>query len=95
MTSHVFDRLHAVSVNDGKPVHIPTHIDANALVSSLQSLGLMVPTSVSAAAAKGEPLRASRHRFTLKEIDGALSKANVDISDRFRLKTAMSQNGIL
>jgi hypothetical protein len=57
----------------------------------LHRLGLTVPTSVSAAAAKGEPLSACRHRFNIKEIDGALSQANVTISDRLRLKTATTR----
>jgi hypothetical protein len=38
---------------------------------------------------------AAGHRYTVKEIDGALTAANVPISDRFRLKAALDRNGLL
>jgi hypothetical protein len=74
---------------------MPTNLNASAIVDVLRSLKLQVPTSLTAAAAKGEALRASGHRFTVKEVDAALTAADVPISDRFRLKAALDRNGIL
>jgi hypothetical protein len=74
---------------------MPTDLNPNAIVGVLRSLQLQVPTSLTAAAAKGESLRASGHRFTVKEVDAALTAANVPLSDRFRLKAALDRNGIL
>jgi hypothetical protein len=95
MTAGTIDRLHAVTANPGAVTYIPNKLDASALVGVLQRLGLTIPTSVSAAASRGEPLSASRHRFGIKEVDAALSMSNVTVGDRFRLKTAMGRNGIL
>ena len=79
----------------GRLNSIPTNLDAANIVRTLADLGLAIPTSIRAAAAKGERLRAAGHKFGMKEIDGALSAANIPISDRFLLKTAMGRNGIL
>ena len=94
MTTHVIDKLNAVSVINKGPVHIPTHFSPNILVKTLERL-LPVPASISAAASKGQPLKESRHRFTVPQIDAVLSERGVGITDRIRLKAAMSQNGLL
>ena len=94
MTTRTIDRLHAVSVNDGRPVHIPTHLNPVTLVTTLAQL-LPVPTTISAAVSKGAPLKAVGHRFSVEEVDAALFQGHVGISDRMRLKVAMRQSGIL
>ena len=94
MTTYDIDRLSAVTA-DHRPVHVPTTFTPNELVSTLRRLSLTIPNTLSAVAAKGQPLSASRHRFTLKEVDAALFERGVGVSERIRIKAAMSQNGIL
>ena len=100
MIPGTIDKLTAVAPSSDaiapKPFkRMPTNLNASAIVDVLRSLNLQVPTSLTAAAAKGESLRASGHRFAVKEIDAALTAANVPISDRFRFKNALDRNGLL
>jgi hypothetical protein len=74
---------------------MPQNLNPSALVKTLGALGLYVPTNVITAAAQGKHLREANHRFSLKEVDAALSKAGVSISDRFKFKAAMTDNAIL
>jgi hypothetical protein len=91
----IIDKLNAVSANpSGRPVYIPGNINPRALVGVLGQLGLMIPAAVSAGVGSNN-LRASGHRFPVKELDDALNKANIPTTDRFRLKMAMTDNGIL
>jgi hypothetical protein len=101
--SFIIDKLQAVITTDTpipaaaanrRPLIVPTRLDPRTVVGLLSKLGLAVPTAVTAAVAKGN-LRASGHRYTNKEIDAALSKANVGVSDRFRIKAAMTDNRII
>ena len=96
--THVIDKLHAVTEEAAavRPFKsVPHHLTANALVTTLQSLGLMVPMKVTAAVGRGLQLRTAGHRFSLKEVDAALSRHDVPITDRFRLKSVMAKNLIL
>lgn len=99
MIPGMIDKMNSVAPNETIAVrpfsHMPTDLNPNAIVGVLRSLQLQVPTSLTAAAAKGKSLRASGHRFTVKEVDAALTAANVPLSDRFRLKAALDRNGIL
>ncbi len=93
MTS--IDRMQAVGAVPGGPtVYVPNNLNPRAIVGVLSLLGLTIPTTVSAGVAK-DNLRASGHRFPVKEVDAALANANIPITDRFRLKMAMTDNGIL
>jgi hypothetical protein len=100
MIPGMIDRMTAVVAPSdavaAKPFkNVPTNLNPSAVVDVLRSLKLQVPTSLTAAAAKGESLRATGHKFTIKEVDAALTAANVPISDRFRLKAALDRNGLL
>ena len=96
MPPGIIDRIQAVTPAATKPFkNMPVRLTADAVVGTLRALGLAIPTSLATAVAAGQPLRAAAHRFPLKEIDAALTQANVPITDRFRFKEAMSQNGIL
>lgn len=92
MTTNTLTRIHAVSAT--RLTYIPASLDPRTLVDTLVRLGLIIPTKLAAAAAQGD-LRASGHFFTIKEVNEALATANVTISDRFRVKTAMGRAGIL
>ncbi len=94
MNVHTIEKLDAAVASSKGLVHVPTHFNANKLVEVLQQL-MPVPASIKAAASKEQPLRASGHKFTVKEIDDAMAGRVIGISDRFRLKAAMTQNGIL
>lgn len=68
--------------------YIPANLDPRTLVGVLHRLGLMVPTSLSAAASSGQSLRASGHRYSVKgDRRGALQGERHDWR-RFRVKTA-------
>ena len=98
MTASTINKINAVAPDTAtvRPFKsMPLHLTASALVTTLQSLGLMVPTSLTAAAGKGQQLRTAEHRLPLREVDAALSKHDVPITDRFRLKQAMVHNQIL
>lgn len=55
------------------------------LTSTLTALGVGTAATLSA----------SDSKIAVKEIDAALSKANVEIQDRIRLKNAMARFGVL
>lgn len=55
------------------------------LVGTLTALGV----------GTADKLSASDSKVAVKEIDAALSKANVEIQDRIRLKNAMARFGVL
>ena len=93
--TNMIEKMQAVAPATVTFRQMPPRLSPDAIVGTLAALGLTVSTKLSAAAASGQPLRAAAHRFSLKEVDAALSKADVQITDRFRLKEAMSQNGIL
>ena len=95
MTASTINQMHAVDSGSIRPVRIPDNLNPRALVSILGQMGLMIPTKLSAAAAGDQPLRASGHRFAIKEIDNALAGQDLSISDRIRIKRAMEANGIL
>jgi hypothetical protein len=75
-------------------VHIPPRLDAKTVVELLRAMGLIVPSSVSVAAAKGD-LRESGHRFSIKVIDAALSEQGLSVADRIRFKHALNANRLL
>jgi hypothetical protein len=99
MTAGMIDYMQAITTSPpvaAKPFkQMPTNLTPNVIVGTLQALGLAVPPKLSAAAAKGEALRAADYRYTVKEVDAALTKANVPLGDRFRFKTALDRNNIL
>jgi hypothetical protein len=79
------DRLHAVSDTPKRPVnYLPTKLDAAACLDVLDRIS--VPTEI--AAATGQPL-------DIKEIDAALAKTSLNLSDRMRFKTALTAHGLL
>jgi|SRR5665213_2724169 len=96
--TYIIERLNAVT-DDTAPAKpfksVPSNLTPNEVVQTLRSLGLLVPTKLAAAAGQGQHLRTAEHRFPLKEVDAALSKHDVPISDRFRFKQAMVANQIL
>jgi hypothetical protein len=99
MTPGTLEKIKAVAPDNTAAVRpfksMPFHLTANALVNTLQSLGLMVPMRMTAAVGLGLQLRTAGHRFSLREVDDALSRHNVPITDRFRLKSVMASNFIL
>jgi hypothetical protein len=100
--THIIDRLnavaegtvHAVAANNGRPIYVPDRLDPRTLVGVLSQLGLVIPTAVSAGVA-ADNLRASGHKFSIKETDAVMASANLSISDRIKLKAAMSQNNLI
>jgi hypothetical protein len=103
MTAGMIEKMHGISITTNQPAtpptvtfrSMPTNLGPNAVVATLQALGLNIPTQLAAAAAKGEALRTAKSTYPLQEIDAALSKAVVPLSDRFRFKAALDHNGLL
>lgn len=99
MTVGILTKLQAVSpaIPPAAPTlqHLPGNLgNPHALLWALQGVGLMVPTKLSAAAATGN-LRASGHRYPVTEVDAALSRTSLSLSERMRLKSAMGHAGII
>ena len=98
MTAHQIDRMNAVAPptapaaasRPGAPIYIPDRLDQPAILGVLRGLGVITVT-----AAAANTLLAGGHKFTIKEVDEAMSKVSISMIDRFKLKAAMSQHGIL
>jgi hypothetical protein len=85
--SHTIDRLHADREQTRKPVtSLPTRLDAKACFVVLEQLGLGAASAVAAA---------NKLHIDIKDVDAALSASALSISDRIRLKEAMSHNGLI
>jgi hypothetical protein len=79
------DRLRAVSDAPKRPVnYLPTKLDAAACIDVLDRIN--VPTEI--AAATGQPL-------DIKDLDKALAKTSLNVSDRMRFKAALTAHGLL
>jgi hypothetical protein len=95
MTAHQIDRMIAVAPSTtpaaaSRPIYIPDRLDQPAILGVLRGLGVITVTAQAA-----NTLLASGHKFSVKEVDEAMSKVSVSMIDRFKLKAAMSQHGIL
>src|SRR5579863_9343604 len=94
MTTQIIDKMHAVAPTAGATtapslIRLPGDLgNERTLVGVLNDLGLTVPSSLSAAASSGKPLRARDHRYTTKVVDAALSNTDFYRQDRIRLKAA-------
>ena len=100
MPSGILKRIHAAPTGEisiGAPLErLPGDLgNAPSMVKTLQRLGLMVPSALSIAASSGQPMRASGHKYGVIEVDAALSRTNLSITDRLRLKSVMDRVGIL
>ncbi len=96
MTFYATDRMHAAASGRTPPRGLNGNLEnPRTLVTVLQDLGLMVPSSLQVTAASGQSLRAASHKYTVKEVDAAIAKANLSMSDGMRLKSCMSRAGIL
>ncbi len=99
MPAGILTKIHAVTP-DTPPAaptlqHLPGNLgNPHTLLWALQGVGLMVPTKLSASASTGN-LRASGHRYPVIEVDAALSKTSLPLSERMRLKSAMGHAGII
>ncbi len=99
MPAGILTKLQAVSpaIPPAAPTlqHLPGNLGyPHSLVRALQGVGLMVPTKLSAAASTGS-LRASGHKYPITEVDAALAKTTLSLSERMRLKAAMGHAGII
>jgi len=74
---------------------LPHRFDAAALVGVLDKIGLRLAANSAEMLAGGVPLQAQGKRFTVPQVDDALSKTRLSISDRLTVKTAMVQNGLI
>jgi hypothetical protein len=75
--------------------HLPHRFDASALVGVLAEIGLELPASAPDLARREINLSAAGVRFTVDQIDGALAKTELSMHDRFTVKVAMGQQGLI
>jgi hypothetical protein len=76
MTAGMIEKMHGISITTNQPAtpptvtfrSMPTNLGPNAVVATLQALGLNIPTQLAAAAAKGEALRTAKSTYPLQEI---------------------------
>ena len=78
--------------------YLPTRLSASAILDVLGKLGIAVPLTVEAAATSREGLagaiRAAKFSIGTNELDRALAKTELSISERLRLKYALEAIGI-
>jgi hypothetical protein len=79
--------------------YLPTRLTASAIVETLAAIGINIPVSISASAKSsredlGYAVRASKFSVGTKELDDALSKTELSISERLRFKWAAETIGI-
>jgi hypothetical protein len=65
------------------------------LVKVLDALGFEIPTTLIALAAANKPLGTTSFQVDVHALDRVLSKAEIRIEDRLRLKTALRREGLL
>jgi len=94
MTAGMIDKMSMVAPDDTAAPkswnYIPTNLNQDALLGALRRLGV-----ITGEARVVNALLAAGHKYPVKEVDAAMSKASVSIEDRFRLKAAMGRMGIL
>jgi hypothetical protein len=74
---------------------LPHRLDATALVGVLAQIGLTLPDAARDLATREISLSTAGVAFTVEEIDAAFAKAEVSLHDRFMLKVALAQQGLI
>jgi hypothetical protein len=79
--------------------YLPSRLTAQAILATLEAIGISIPLSIKASAGQsredlGHALRATRFSLGMKELDTALSKTELSISEKLRFKYAAEQIGI-
>jgi hypothetical protein len=79
--------------------YLPTRLTASAILSVLEAIGVSVPLSISVSAkdsreSLGYAIKASRFSLSAKELDAALAKTELTVSDRLRLKYSLECVGL-
>lgn len=78
-----------------KPLkYLPTRLTASAILAVLEQIGINIPLAISVSAkdsreSLGYAIKASRFSLSAKELDGALAKTELTVSDRLRLKYSL------
>jgi hypothetical protein len=75
--------------------YLPHRFDAAALVGVLAEIGLALPNGARILPASDVALSAAGVAFTVAEIDDALAKTELSSTDRFAVKLAMGQHGLI
>ena len=74
---------------------LPHRFDAAALPDFLKSIGLPLAAASESLLAAGIPLATHGKRYTIDEVDVALSKTRLDNQAKITVKLAMGHNGLL
>jgi hypothetical protein len=80
--------------------YLPSRLTASALIETLGQLGVEVPLAISVSAKSsredlGYSIRAAKFQVDEKALDAAISKTELSISERLRLKFALENVGLL
>jgi len=65
------------------------------LVKVLDALGFEIPHTLTALAAANKPLGTTSFQVDVHALDRVLTKAEIRVEDRMRLKTALRREGLL
>lgn len=78
--------------------YLPTRLSASGILGVLGKLGIAVPLAVEAAATSREgmagAIRAAKYSIGTRELDAALAKTELSISERLRVKYALETVGL-
>jgi hypothetical protein len=94
--SHKIAKLNAIADTPVQPLrNLPGRMTASTLLGTFQKLGFNVPTTIETKVTAGELGKAVNFKISVKDLDAALAKTQLSISDRLKLKYSASQAGIL
>lgn len=89
-------KLNAIADTPVQPLrNLPGRMTANTLLGTFQKLGFNVPSKVDAKINACDLGNAVNLKVSVKDLDAALAKTQLSISDRLKLKFCASQAGIL
>jgi hypothetical protein len=79
--------------------YLPTRLTASALISTLEQIGINIPPAIRVCAGQskedlGYSIRAAKFSVDQKELDAALAKQELSISERLRFRFALESIGI-
>lgn len=83
-----------------KPLrYIPVKLTASAILTVLEQIGIHIPTAIRASANQTKDdlaysIRASKFSLDTAELDAALAKQELSVSDRLKIKWACESIGI-
>ncbi len=82
-------------MTDNPVTRLPHRFDASTMPEFLDKIGLPLPPAASMLVAAGLSLASCGKRYTIKDVDAALSKTRLSTQDCLAVKIGMANHGLL